>query len=91
MTHITPVPSASGPPVGAGVVPLLPVAPQLGHLFGGSYAAQWYVRKHKARLVEAGALLMHCGRWHVDLARFDAAFREISADAARAQLAREGA
>jgi hypothetical protein len=90
MIH-TPDPAPGGPPVGADVVPLLPVPQQLAHLFGGAYSAQWYVRKHKARLVGAGALLMHCGRWYVDLTRFDAAFREISADAARAQLAREAA
>lgn len=89
MNRSTEDPDTGGPPVGAGVVPLLPVPQQLGHLFAGDYAAQWYVRKHKARLVEAGALLLHCGRWHVDLARFDAAFREISGEAARAQLKKE--
>lgn len=88
MTHTPPDSELSGPPVGAGVVPLLPVPPQLEHLFGGAYSAQWYVRKHKARLVESSALLMHCGRWHVDLTRFDIAFREIAADSARAHLAR---
>jgi len=91
MTHSTSQTTTPGPPVAAGVVPLLPVPKQLEHLFGGSYAVQWYVRKHKARLVEADALLMHCGRWHVDLERFEAAWREISAEAARAQVGREAA
>lgn len=87
------VPGGSQPPpaVADGVVPFIPIAPQLSHLFASEWSARWYLAKHKSRLVDRGALLMHCGRWHVDLGRFDAAFREIAAHAARAQLAREAA
>jgi hypothetical protein len=80
-----PPPSA----VAAGVVPLFPVPPQLAHLFASDWSARWFASKHRAKLVGCGALLMHRGQWHVDLAPFEAAWREISAEAARAQLGRE--
>jgi hypothetical protein len=67
------------------LAPLLPVHACLAHLFSKS-SMQWYVRKNKARLVEAGALLLHCGRWHVDLTVFGQVVHEIAVERARRHL-----
>lgn len=91
MSHNALEPATGAAPVATSMVPLLPPAAQISHLFESTYSLQWFVRKHKARLVEAGALLMHSGRWFVDLAKFEPAIRQIASEAARAQLAREPA
>lgn len=42
-----------------------------GSVFQSRAALDWYVRKHKAELVQTGALLLHCGQWHVMADKFD--------------------
>lgn len=56
-------------------------------LFRSDGSLQWFLRKHKQQLVEAGALLLHCGQWYVDPARFEGYVRQAGATAARRQLA----
>jgi hypothetical protein len=34
------------------------------HLFRSDESFRWFLRKHKLRLVEAGAVVLIAGRWH---------------------------
>ena len=54
--------------------------------FPSEYSLQWYVRQHKQGLVQAGALLLHAGRWFADAERFDAFVIEAGSKAAQAQV-----
>lgn len=54
-----------------------------GHLFPSMESLRWFVRKNRAALVAAGALLMITGRWMADPSRFDAAVVKIGQRAAR--------
>lgn len=64
MTHDSPSPGA-----------LLPLAEYQEHrpnLFPSPHSLNWYVRQHRAELVEAGALVFHAGRWIAIPEQFDA-------------------
>lgn len=52
------------------------------HIFPSDGSLTWFVRQHKARLVEAGALVMLAGQWHAHESKFDAAVLAIGQDAA---------
>lgn len=54
-------------------------------LFPSEGSLQWYVRQHKPGLVNAGALLLHAGRWFVCAAAFDAYVIQAGQKAALAQ------
>lgn len=51
----------------------------------------WYIRVHKARLVESGALLLMRGAWHAHAERFDEAILEIAAKEAAQSMSKSGA
>jgi len=53
------------------------------HVFRSEQSLQWFVRRNKARLVEAGALIMLSGRWHVVPSRFDSIVLEAGQLAAK--------
>ncbi|MBN8491156.1 MAG: hypothetical protein J0M00_06995 [Burkholderiales bacterium] len=55
-------------------------------LFASDGSFQWYVRRHKAALIDANALLMHAGRWWVHADKFDSFLLAAGAEAARQQL-----
>lgn len=55
-------------------------------LFASDGSFQWYVRQHKAALIDANALLMHAGRWWVRADKFDAFLLQAGTEAARRQL-----
>lgn len=57
------------------------------HVFRSVQSLQWFVRCNKARLVDAGALIMLSGRWHVVPSRFDAIVLEAGQAAAKNQAA----
>lgn len=57
--------------------------------FPSAGSLDWFVRQHKAELIEAGALLLMRGAWHVDAQRFDKAVRSIGEREAKTWLARE--
>lgn len=57
------------------------------HVFRSEQSLQWFVRRHKSRLVDAGALIMLSGRWHVVPSRFDAIVLEAGQAAAKNQAA----
>jgi hypothetical protein len=52
--------------------------------FPSKGSLEWYVRLHKAQLVERGAMLKHRGIWHVHCDRFDQAVLEIAGFSAAA-------
>lgn len=55
------------------------------HIFRSEQSLQWFLRRNKVRLVEAGALRMISGRWHALPARFDAIVLEAGQAAAKHQ------
>lgn len=65
------------------LVRLIDYAEQRKRLFPSTNSLQWYVRNHRQALIAAGALLMHCGQWHVHIARFDAYVIEAGRAAAQ--------
>lgn len=56
-------------------------------LFQSAGSLQWYVRQHRAALVEAGALLLHAGRWLIHPDQFDAHVMATGASAAKKSMA----
>jgi hypothetical protein len=60
---------------------------QRQHIFPSQPSLDWFVRKHRAGLVEAGALLMLTGRWFFDAEKFDAYMILTGGKAAKAQTA----
>lgn len=59
------------------------------NLFATEGSFQWYLRRHKAELIAAGALLLIAGRWQIDAEKFDAFVLAAGAGAAKRQLGRE--
>ena len=47
------------------------------------HSLQWFVRRHKARLIKAGAIVMHGGQWYADDAKFDAVVMAVAEERAR--------
>jgi hypothetical protein len=60
---------------------------QREHVFPSKSSLDWFLRKHRAALVRAGALLLLTGRWFVDAPRFDAYLVEHGACTAAAHAA----
>lgn len=58
-------------------------------VFQSDGSLQWYVRQHRAQLIDAGALLLHAGRWMVHPDQFDAYV--LNAGASAAKRATDGA
>lgn len=52
--------------------------------FPSNGSLEWYIRMHKAELVDLGAMLKHRGIWHVHAERFDQAVLKIAGLAAAA-------
>lgn len=52
------------------------------HLFPSEGSLQWYLRRHRDRLIAAGALKLHAGRWLVHAPSFDAFVLELATAAA---------
>lgn len=66
--------------------PLLSVAEYQearSRLFPSAGSLAWYIRVHKAELVQRGAMLMHRGIWHIDGECFDVAVRDIARAASK--------
>jgi hypothetical protein len=47
------------------------------------HSLQWFLRRHKARLIDAGAIVMHGGQWYADEAKFDAVLMAVAQERAR--------
>ena len=56
---------------------------QRTHIFQSESALQWFVRKHRRELVDAGALVFIAGQWHAHEQHFDAFVLKAGGDAAR--------
>lgn len=56
-------------------------------LFQSAGSLQWYVRQHRPALIDAGALLLHAGRWMVHPDQFDAYVMATGASAAKRAMA----
>jgi len=41
------------------------------HLFPSDSSLDWYIRQHRAQLVESGALVKHLNQWHALPQEFD--------------------
>lgn len=81
-TTRTSQPSAPPPSVAASLVTFAGYAELRSNVFGSVESLRWFVRKHQAELVEAGALFRLTDRWMIDPPAFDAAVLEIGARAA---------
>lgn len=57
------------------------------HIFPSDNALQWFVRRNRAGLVDAGALVMLTGQWHAHEDKFDAYVIEAGQAAARSHAA----
>lgn len=82
VTTRTVQPPAPPPSVAAALVPFSGYAEMRANVFGSVESLRWFVRKHQAELVDAGALFRLAARWMVDPPAFDAAVLEIGARAA---------
>jgi hypothetical protein len=51
-------------------------------LFRSQEGLEWFIRRNKARLVQAGALTIPNGRWLIDAERFDGVVAELGAERA---------
>ncbi len=69
----------------AGVRKLSEYRAQRTHVFPSDNAMQWFVRNHKAALIEAGALVMLTGQWHAVDEKFDAYVVQAGQRAAQAR------
>ena len=58
---------------------------QRQHLFPSTGSLTWYVRQHRAALIEAGALSLHAGRWLAVPDSFDSYVIAAGRRAARAR------
>jgi hypothetical protein len=57
------------------------------NIFPSEPSIRWFVRRHKAALVKAGALVMLRGRWHVDPSAWDSVLPRLLRADAEAALA----
>jgi hypothetical protein len=79
---------------GRDLVPLVAVKGSRGksfqasaaHLFPSEPSIRWFVRRHRIRLVESGALVKLRGMWFVDLTAWDAVFPTLLRADAEASL-----
>jgi hypothetical protein len=55
------------------------------HLYPSETSLAWYLRQHKAGLVQCGALLLHGNRWLINAAKMDAYVVDAGAAAAQRQ------
>jgi len=55
-------------------------------VFPSKGSFQWWLRPNRGRAIDAGALLMIRGRWHVVPAKMDACIEQVGTEAARRQL-----
>lgn len=55
-------------------------------LFQSAGSLQWYVRQHRTALIDAGALLLHAGRWLIHPDQFDAYVMATGASAAKRSM-----
>jgi hypothetical protein len=53
------------------------------HIFQSDSALQWFVRKHRQRLIDAGALVLLSGQWHACEKNFDDCVLLVGQDAAK--------
>ena len=53
------------------------------HVFAGLDSFRWFMRQHKAKLVEVGALTRPTGNWLVQPEAFDAFAASIGAERAK--------
>lgn len=53
------------------VVPLPAYFEQRKHLFPSATSGEWFTRRHRAQLVEAGALIVLSKRLHANIPKFD--------------------
>lgn len=51
--------------------------------FPSRYSIQHFVRTHKARLIKAGALVMHGGAWYAEEAAFDTVVVQVASERAQ--------
>jgi hypothetical protein len=57
------------------------------HIFQSAGSLQWYLRKHRDRLIRAGALVFIAGQWYARSEQFDAFVLEAGQTAAKQQVA----
>ncbi|HRC38115.1 MAG TPA: hypothetical protein PK420_08610 [Rubrivivax sp.] len=56
----------------AAVLPVTEYRAKRAHIYPSDGSIQWYMRQHRAALVEAGALLLIGGRHFIQADKFDA-------------------
>ena len=80
MSKSEPRPGLQSP---ADLVPVSQYADLRNHLFPGPESLRWFMRNHRADLVESGAVLMIAGRWFANPPAFDRVVIEAGQRAAR--------
>lgn len=68
------------PPILGGFIPLGALWDEAGGaaLFPSENSARWFIRSHRAELLQAQALAMHAGRMLVDPERFGIVARAVA-------------
>lgn len=59
---------------------------QRQRFFPSEGSLQWFLRQHRAELIEAGALLLHAGKYFANPETFDAFVMKAGSEAAKRQL-----
>lgn len=66
-------------------------SPERERAFPSQNTLDWYLRQHRAELVNRGALVLHANRWHIVADRFDAYVIEAGQQAAQRHAGGAGA
>jgi len=84
VNHITRTTQPLPPSLGATIslVSVAEYAKMRANVFGSTESLRWFLRMHRTRLVEAGAVFLLTNRWMVNPTAFDAAVLEIGSRAA---------
>jgi len=67
-------------------LPLDQYIAQANTVFPSKGSCQWWLRSNRGRAIQAGALLMIRGRWHVVPEKMDACIEQAGTEAARRQM-----
>jgi hypothetical protein len=73
------------------LVPLPEIREARQHIFPSAGSLDWFVRRNRNGLIEAGAILLLTGRWFADPAKFDAFMLRAGGAAAHALTQRAAA
>lgn len=68
------------------LVPLSEYRQHRQRFFPSEGSLDWFLRKHRAELIEAGALLLHANKYFANTEAFDGVVVKAGSEAAKRQL-----